>query len=140
MQNKSKKNQQGREGGAQPLGFVDRRQLPLSKEALFRIMVILNICAWISLLTALLFFHYARPELVSGVQKFFGEEGRVYWSQEHVEGLLVALQVCLGLSLISIILRARRNRRKTDSFGINLLILVVITTISLATLYTSSIL
>jgi nitric oxide reductase large subunit len=140
MQNKRKKNQLGRDGGAEPLGFTDRRKTPLSKEAMFRVMVFLNICAWIALLAALLFFHYARPELISGVQKFFGEEGRVYWSPEHVEGLLAALQICLGLSLISIILRSRRNRRKADSFGINLLILVVITAIGLATLYTSSIL
>jgi hypothetical protein len=46
------------------------------------------------------------------------------------------LQVCLGLSLVSMILRLRRNRRKNDSFGINLFILASITIISLITLNT----
>jgi hypothetical protein len=137
MQDNSKKNQVGREGGAEPLGFVDRRQTPASKEPLFRVMVILNVTAWVALLAALILFHYARPEFISGVQKFWGVEGRIYWSEEHVNGLLTTLQICLGLSLVSMILRLRRNRRKTDSFGVNLFILAAITIISLVTIYTT---
>lgn len=137
MQDIRKKNQAGREGGAEPLGFTDRRQTPASKEPLFRIMVVLNIVAWFSLLAALILFHYARPEFISGVQKFWGVEGRIYWSEAHIGGLLATLQVCLGLSLVSMLLRLRRNRRKTDSFGVNLFILVAITTISLITIYTT---
>ncbi|MDT0581073.1 MULTISPECIES: hypothetical protein [Alteromonadaceae] len=137
MHDKNEKNTRGREGGAEPLGFVDRRQTPASKEPLFRVMVILNVSAWFSLLGALVLFHYARPEFISGVQKFWGVEGRIYWSQAHVDGLLATLQVCLGLSLVSMILRLRRNRRKTDNFGINLFILLAITVISLITLYTT---
>ena len=137
MRDKNKKKVAGREDGAEPLGFVDRRQMPSSKEPLFRVMVILNVCAWISLLVALVLFHYARPEFISGVQKFWGVEGRIYWSEAHVSGLLTTLQVCLGLSLLSMVMRLRRNRRKTDSFGINLFILLAITSISLGTLYTT---
>lgn len=137
MQDIRKKNQAGREGGAEPIGFVDRRQTPASKEPLFRVMVILNVTAWISLLAALILFHYARPEFISGVQKFWGVEGRIYWSQDHVDGLLATLQVCLGLSLTSMVLRLRRNRRKTDSFGVNLFILATITVLSLITIYTT---
>ena len=137
MQDIRKKNQTGRVGGAEPLGFSDRRQMPASKEPLFRVMVILNICAWVSLLAALVLFHYARPEFISGVQKFWGVEGRIYWSKEHVSGLLTTLQICLGLSLTSMVLRFRRNRRKSGSLGVNLFILVVITALSLVTIYTS---
>ncbi len=137
MQDIRKKNQAGREGGAEPLGFTDRRQTPVSKEPLFRIMVILNIVAWFSLLAALILFHYARPEFISGVQKFWGVEGRIYWSEAHIDGLLATLQICLGLSLVSMLLRLRRNRRKTDSFGINLFILAAITILSLITIYTT---
>lgn len=137
MQDIRKKNQAGTEGGAEPLGFNDRRQTPASKEPLFRVMVILNIIAWFSLLAALILFHYARPEFISGVQKFWGVEGRIYWSEDHVDGLLATLQICLGLSLVSMLLRLRRNRRKTDSFGVNLFILTAITIISLITIYTT---
>jgi hypothetical protein len=137
MQDIRKKNQTGRDGGATPLGFADRRLTAASKELLFRIIVIFNVSAWISLLVALVIFHYARPEFISGVQKFWGVEGRVYWSKAHIDGLFATLQVCLGLSFISIILRVKRNRRKTDNFGVNLFILVSITIISLITIYTA---
>lgn len=137
MQDIRKKNQAGKEGGEEPSGVNDRRQIPASKEPLFRIMVILNIVAWFSLLAALILFHYARPEFISGVQKFWGVEGRIYWSEDHIDGLLATLQVCLGLSLVSMLLRLRRNRRKTDSFGVNLFILAAITIISLITIYTT---
>ncbi|MFT7260981.1 MAG: hypothetical protein ACI9MS_002853, partial [Glaciecola sp.] len=90
-----------------------------------------------ALLVALILFHYARPEFISGVQKFWGVEGRLYWSKWHIDGLLATLQVCLSLSLISMILRVRRKRRKTDSFGVNLFILIGITIISLITIYTT---
>jgi hypothetical protein len=100
-------------------------------------MVISNVAAWVSVIAALVLFHYARPEFISGIQKFWGVEGRVYWSKEHIDGLLAMVQVCLGLSLVSMILRLRRNRRKNDSFGINLFILASITIISLITLNTT---
>jgi len=137
MQYIHKKNHAGGDAGAQPVDFVDRRQTAANKEPLFRVMVILNVSAWISLLVALVLFHYARPEFISGVQKFWGVKGRIDWSQEHIDGLLATLQVCLGLSLVSMILRVRRNRRKTDNFGVNLFILVAIAVISLITLYTA---
>lgn len=137
MKDIHKKNQSGGDSGVKALGFAERRLMVASKELLFRIIVIFNITAWISLLVALVLFHYARPEFISGIQKFWGVEGRVYWSKEHIDGLLATLQVCLGLSLTSMILRVRRNRRKTDSFGVNLFILVAITIVSLITIYTT---
>nr|WP_297347393.1 hypothetical protein [uncultured Glaciecola sp.] len=137
MQDIHKKNQTVRDGSAKPLGFAERRLTAARKELLFRIMVIFNVTAWIALLVALILFHYARPEFISGVQKFWGVEGRLYWSKGHIDGLLATLQVCLSLSLISMILRVRRKRRKTDSFGVNLFILIGITIISLITIYTT---
>jgi len=115
----------------------DRRLKKRADDPFFRIVVILNLCAWVSLFVALILFHFARPEFISGVQKYWGIEGRVYWSKEHVESLLTVLKICLGLSLVSSIMRIRRNRRSDDNFGVNLFILLSITAISLVTLYTS---
>ncbi|GAC30464.1 hypothetical protein [Brumicola pallidula] len=137
MQDIHKKKQTETEDATKPSGFTNRRHTTVSKEPLFRFMVISNVAAWVSLIAALVLFHYARPEFISGIQKFWGVEGRVYWSKEHIDGLLAMLQVCLGLSLVSMILRLRRNRRKNDSFGINLFILASITIISLITLNTT---
>jgi hypothetical protein len=116
---------------------LERRLKKRAEDPFFRIVVILNLSAWLSLFIALILFHFARPEFISGVQKYWGIEGRIYWSKEHVSSLLTMLQICLCLGLISTIMRSRRNRRKTDHFGVNLFILLGISSISLVTLYTS---
>jgi ABC-type uncharacterized transport system YnjBCD permease subunit len=94
----------------------------------------LNILAWIMLISALIVFHYARPEFITGVQNYWGIEGRDFWSQSHLESLLALLQASLALSLVVFWLRAKRNRRKSDPVAINLLLLLLISTVSLITL------
>ncbi|WP_233499815.1 hypothetical protein [Glaciecola sp. KUL10] len=116
---------------------IERRLKKRAQDPFFRIVVILNLSAWLSLFIALVLFHFARPEFISGVQKYWGIEGRIYWSKEHVSSLLTMLQICLGLGLASTLMRSRRNRRKTDNFGVNLFILLAISFLSLVTLYTS---
>jgi hypothetical protein len=116
---------------------MERRLKKRAEDPFFRIVVILNLSAWLSLFIALILFHFARPEFISGVQKYWGIEGRIYWSKEHVSSLLTMLQICLCLGLVSTVMRSRRNRRKTDNFGVNLFILLGISIVSLLTLYTS---
>lgn len=113
----------------------ERRKKAPHQDWLFRIMVIFNVGAWALLLGSLIVFHYARPEFISGVQSYWGIEGREVWSEQHLDKLLQLLQVCLVVTLVSIVLRSRRNRRKTDRFGFNLLILLVISVTSLVTIY-----
>ncbi|GLR72131.1 hypothetical protein [Agaribacter marinus] len=116
---------------------VDRRKKHRNKDTLYRIVVALNIVAWTMLVSALLVFHYARPDFIAGVQNYWGIDGRDFWSQAHLDNLLLLLQACLIISLSAIVLRTRRSRRKSDSFGYNLLVLFVISIVSLATIYTT---
>ncbi len=118
-----------------PSRFVDRRKKQRSNDVFFRFVVSLNILSWLLLVAALYFLHYARPEFISGVQTYWGIEGREYWSEEHLSYLLSFLQFCLLTTLATIVLRTRRTRRKTDHFGYNLFALLVISVISLVTIY-----
>ncbi|MGB3724395.1 MAG: hypothetical protein WA981_01395 [Glaciecola sp.] len=118
-----------------PKGFVERRQRSRQKDTLYRIMVGLNVLAWVLLVTALIMFHYARPEFITGVQSYWGIDGREVWSEEHLSSLLTLLQICLVTTIFTIVLRSRRNRRKTDRFGVNIMILLVISVVSLVTIY-----
>ncbi|WP_371193891.1 hypothetical protein [Glaciecola sp. SC05] len=115
--------------------LVERRHTSRSQDLFYRLVVGLNVIAWILLVISLVVFHYARPEFIAGVQVFWGIDGREFWSQPHLQQLLLLLQGCLVLSLVSIIMRTRRNRRKTDFFGVNLLILFGISVLSLLVLY-----
>ncbi len=118
-----------------PDEFADRRKKSRTNDRVYQCMVGLNIIAWMLLISALILLHYARPEFITGVQNYWGIEGRDVWSQSHVDGLLTLLQICLFTTIITIVLRSRRNRRKTDKFGVNVLILLIISVASLVTIY-----
>lgn len=117
------------------LGFTDRRKKAPRQDTLYQCVVILNMLAWGLLVAALIVFHYARPEFITGVQNYWEIDGRDFWSAEHLDNLLTLLQICLFFTIITIILRSRRSRRKRDRFGINILILLVISVTSLVTIY-----
>lgn len=112
----------------------NRRQKPRNKDWLYRFTIGLAIVGWIALVVALILFGEARPELATGVQRFWGIEVRSEWSQEYAYYLLQTLRFCLFTSLLAMLLSLRRNRRKKDHFGINLLVLLVISMVSLVTL------
>lgn len=120
-----------------PLHFEERRSKPRTQTPLYRLMLILNTIGWLSLVVALVLFHFARPDFISGVQSYWGIEGKNTWTPEYVKALFVVLQLALGVALVSIVIRARRNRRRGDSFGANLFILSAISIICLVTLVTT---
>lgn len=112
----------------------DRRQIPRIQDGFYRAVLVANALAWLILVIALILFHFARPDFVSGVQQYWGMEGDTQWSQKYVDAMRAMLQVCLGVSLMTMIMRARRNRRRDDNYGVNLFILAGISLISLLTL------
>jgi cation transport ATPase len=117
--------------------LAERRSTPRSQTPFYKVMLALNIVGWVGMVVVLVLFHYARPDFISGVQQYWGIKGDTTWSESHLSAMTIMLQVCLIVTLVSIIMRARRNRRRSDSFGINLFILLAIAGISLITLATT---
>lgn len=117
----------------------DRRSVQRSETVFFKIMLTLNVLGWSSLVVVLVLFHFARPDFISGVQEYWGIQGRDVWVPEYVSAMRVILQICLSVSLVSIVMRARRSRRQGDNLGVNLIILIIIATISLITLLTMAV-
>ena len=115
----------------------DRRKTPHADTLFYKIMLGLNLLAWAGLVVVLILFHYARPEFISGVQQYWGVKGQTGWTMSYVDAMVVLLRVCLVLSLVSTVMRARRSRRKNDSFGVNLIVLTIIVATSLITLATT---
>lgn len=114
--------------------LAERRSTPKLRTPFYKIMLTLNILAWAGLVVALILFHYARPEFISGLQVYWEIEGDESWSQGHMIAMFYMLLVCLGLTLISLFMRIRRTRRQKDRFGVNLIVLLVIVAISLVAL------
>lgn len=116
---------------------AERRSTPRSQTPFYKVMLTLNIAAWLGLVVALILFHYARPDFISGVQAYWGIKGDTTWSEKYVRAMSLMLLACLMLSVISMLMRARRTRRQHDKFGINLFVLLSIVAISLITIATT---
>lgn len=98
-------------------------------------MVFFNVLGWFVFLGALLVFHDARPEFVSGLQEFWGIEGRQQWSKTLTMYLVALLSLCLMISITVLIMKSRRNRREKDHFGISGQVLMITAVSSLIILY-----
>jgi hypothetical protein len=114
---------------------LDRRQKKDIDDTLFRVMIACNVIGWIVFVAALMVFHYARPEFISGVQQFWGIEGRDHWESSLRNVLTILLGVCVIFSLMTLFLKRKRARRKFDSLGINLILLTTIASISLVSIF-----
>ncbi|WP_158968343.1 hypothetical protein [Paraglaciecola sp. L3A3] len=98
-------------------------------------MVAFNVLGWFVFLAAILVFHDARPEFVSGVQEFWGVQGRQEWSETLSFYLVALLCGCVFISLIVLLMKRKRNRRESDHYGINGYVLMFAAVSSLIILY-----
>lgn len=113
----------------------NRRKSPRENDRFFQSMVFINVLGWFAFIGALLVFHDARPEFVSGVQAFWGIEGRQEWSKTLTLYLAGLLSLCVVISITVLIMKRRRNRREKDHFGINGYVLMLTALSSLIILY-----
>ena len=105
---------------------IDRRRIPKHEDVIYRIVVAGNVLLWLVFLGALTVFHYARPEQISGVQRFWGIAGREEWHPGLTMWLLSLLAISTLLSTILIVMHTHRNRRKHESSVGNLMFLGVL--------------
>ncbi|GAB2680113.1 hypothetical protein Q4574_14250 [Aliiglaciecola sp. 3_MG-2023] len=109
----------------------NRRKTPRSHDKFYQIVLGLNIVAWVIFVASLIVFHYARPELISGVQEYWGVTGREDWSMSLSIYLILLLGLCTFMSLFVLFMRRYRTRRRNDYFGINVIILLAISVVVL---------
>jgi heme/copper-type cytochrome/quinol oxidase subunit 2 len=112
-----------------------RRKSLRENDRFFQCMVFINVLGWFVFIGALLVFHDARPEFVSGLQAFWGIEGRQEWSKTLTIYLVGLLSLCVFISLAVLIMKRRRNRRDKDNLGINSYVLMLTSVVSLIILY-----
>lgn len=113
----------------------NRRKIPRKDDKFFQTVVVINVLGWFAFIGALLVFHYARPEFVSGVQAFWGIEGRQEWSKTLTMYLVGLLSLCVVISVTVLAMKRRRSRREKDHFGINGYVLMITALSSLIILY-----
>ncbi|RJG48452.1 hypothetical protein [Motilimonas pumila] len=99
------------------------------------LLACLAFASWSLLLVALLLFHYARPELETGLVRYFELDVRTHWQPHLKNYLLYVLWGCSGLSLLSFVINLRYSRRKQDKVWFNFIMLLVICAVSLLFFY-----
>lgn len=113
----------------------NRRNTPRIGDKFYQTVMILNVIAWVVFIAAMVVFHYARPELVSGVQEYWGMEGREDWSMTLSFYLISLLSLSTFLSFTVLVLKRARSRRRHDYMGVNIVILLIIAASSLIWIY-----
>jgi heme/copper-type cytochrome/quinol oxidase subunit 2 len=113
----------------------NRRKSSREHDRFFQCMVFINVLGWFVFIGALLVFHDARPEFVSGLQAFWGIERRQEWSKTLTMYLVGLLSICVVISVMVLLMKRRRNRRDKDHFSINGYVLMVTAVLSLIILY-----
>ncbi|MCU4674466.1 hypothetical protein N7931_02370 [Catenovulum sp. 2E275] len=93
-----------------------------------RTLAVVAVLAWGSFILALVWFHYARPDLIPGfaVYKGIEDEFRDEWLRSWTDALTIQLIVCSLFSLSAILINLNRMRRKEDHFHTSLAMLAII--------------
>lgn len=105
----------------------DRRQGPDLVRRLFGGLAIL---AWLVFIAAIVVVHYARPELDTGLIRYWELDIRQEWHPKLTAWLHYLLWGTALLSAISLVLNRLRARRKEDRLQFNL-VLLLLTSIAL---------
>lgn len=100
----------------------DRRRGPDWVRRLFGWLAIL---AWLCFILALLLVHFARPEMDTGLVRYWELEIRDDWHPLLTNWLQWILYATAVLSAISLLLNRLRLRRKSDRLHFNLVLLLL---------------
>ena len=90
----------------------ERRQKP---DLLQRSFLWLGFVSWGLFWLAVFAFNYPRPEIEYGLVRYWDLDFRSTWEPTHLSVFLYALWGCFGITLVSIALVFRRNRRLNDN-------------------------
>ncbi len=93
---------------------------------------VLAIFGWLLILASLVLFHYARPEFKAGLDSHWGLQAREAWDRQMADWLFYCTAVTGVLSLISLYINSRYQRRKTDGYWMNLIFLLLSSMVGIA--------
>lgn len=87
---------------------------------LMLLLAMLNVGAWFLLIMGLALAHLAKPEFNSGLVQYWGIPIEQEWDKALVVQLEVLVRWCLVFTAATLVLHQFRNRRRDDSWRLNL--------------------
>lgn len=100
----------------------ERRSGP---DLLCRAFAWLAIIAWFLFVLALVVAHYARPEMDTGLVRYWGIDIRTDWRPKLTLYLQYMLWATAALSGVSLLLNYLRSRRRNDHLHLNIILLLL---------------
>lgn len=107
----------------------DRRQRR-KPDLWVRLLHAFNLIAWIALLGFQCLWWLAKPEMDTGLVRYYGLEMRTDWMPVLLPWMPVVLIGCTALSVAALLLTRYRSRRRRDGKNRNLWLLLALVLIS----------
>lgn len=98
---------------------------------LMLLLAMLNLGGWFLLIMGLALAHLAKPEFNSGLVQYWGISIEQEWDKELVLKLEVLVRWCLVFTSTTLALHQFRNRRRDDSWRLNLFYLLFLSALVL---------
>lgn len=95
----------------------------------------LAVIGWVILIVSLGLGHLAKPEMNTGLVRYWGIELRDYWEPTLTSQMIYLLWWCCLISLLSIVLNQFRMRRAADRRQYNSVVLLLISLTALSFFY-----
>lgn len=95
----------------------------------------LTLGSWCLFLLALIIFHYARPEVHYGLYDYHEIAIRDHWDKTYLPWYLGLLWGCVAITVIDIVLRWKRSRRRGDNRFYHLMVLLLMLAAALGSYY-----
>jgi len=99
---------------------INRTERRKGPDILQKLIVLVSLIAWIIFISALVVYHYARPEIAySAFQSSSADAYRDHWVEDLRQVFLLLLWTCCGITLGGMLINWSRSRRRTDYFKLN---------------------
>lgn len=102
---------------------------------LLHALLLLSLAGWAVFVIAMGLSHLAKPEMNTGLVRYWGISIREYWDPKLLPQLIYLLWWCCVISLLSILLNQFRMRRATDRLRYNVIALLLISLGALSYFY-----
>ncbi|AWL11807.1 hypothetical protein HMF8227_01329 [Saliniradius amylolyticus] len=105
---------------------AERREAPKTRDPVLKLLIVLSILGWSVFVLALVLFHYARPELITGLITYWKLQVREHWLESYSVYLIITVVLTFIISAAGTVIRRKRIRRRGDAIWLNLPVLLVI--------------
>ncbi len=98
----------------------------------FKMISWLSVIGWVLMLISLVLFDLAKPHMITFFDRFFHVSGVSIWDYQMTLYIFYIMIFGVILSVIGLLINAKRHRRKRDRYSLSLVLLGVVSLLGAA--------